>query len=280
MNFPKVLFKSKLRVLFFFLLAAIAYGVAIHMLRAAPRPRLQPELLVSLPRFAQVLMAGGDRHLAANLSGFRVLVASTERMRAEDFSVQAKLQKDIAWLNPAHEDNYYIAAAILPWNGHVAVAQDVLRSAGSRRTFDWQPLFYLGFGYYHFMNDPASGAAQLLEGAKRATDQQDEWALQNLAARWLERGYDSKTALGLVQAMADSAPAGAFQKYLQVRAARLAMLVSLQDAAKIYKQRQGESPGSLNDLLVAGLVKELPVDPLGSGFVLDAAGWPVFKPAQ
>jgi hypothetical protein len=30
-----------------------------------------------LPRFAQVLMAGGDRYLAANLAGFRVLVADT-----------------------------------------------------------------------------------------------------------------------------------------------------------------------------------------------------------
>lgn len=269
--------KSHWRVLLLLFLAMSAYALATQMLRSAPRSTLQPEMLVSLPRFAQVLLAGGDRHLAANLAGFRVLVASTERMRAEDFAVQATLQKDIAWLNPAHEDNYYIAAAILPWNDHVSEAQEVLRRAGERRTFDWQPLFYLGFGYYHFLNDPAAGAAQLLEGAKRATEQQDEWALQNLAARWLERGYDAGTAAGLVQAMADGAPAGAFRHYLQVRAARLALLARLREAVKTYRERRGTNPASLNDLVTAGLFTELPIDPLGAGFVLDSTGWPVIK---
>lgn len=270
--------RSQWRVLLLILLAMIAYALATQALRAAPRPALQPEMLVSLPRFAQVLLAGGDQHLAANIAGFRVLVASTERMQAEDFAVQATLQKDIAWLNPAHEDNYYIAAAILPWNGHVVDAQEVLRRAGERRVFDWQPLFYRGFGYYHFLNDPAAGAALLLEGAKRATDQQDEWALQNLAARWLERGYDAATAAGLVQAMADGAPAGAFRHYLQVRAARLALLARLREAVKKYREQQGGNPASLDDLVSAGLLAELPVDPLGVGFVLDPDGWPVTKP--
>jgi hypothetical protein len=66
-----------------------------------PRATAAPELLIALPRFAQVLMAGGDRYLAANLAGFRVLVAETGRMNAEDYAVQAKLQRDIAWFNPA-----------------------------------------------------------------------------------------------------------------------------------------------------------------------------------
>ena len=58
-------------------LAILAYGLAIDRLSGAVRDPVQPELLVSLPRFAQVLLAGGDRHLAANLAGFRVLVAET-----------------------------------------------------------------------------------------------------------------------------------------------------------------------------------------------------------
>ena len=105
------------------LFCALTYWGCVQQLSGIARSQSPAELLVSLPRSTQVVLAAGDRHFAANLSGFRVLVAATERMRSEDYAVQARLQQDIAWFNPAHEDNYYIAAAILPWNGHLAAAQ-------------------------------------------------------------------------------------------------------------------------------------------------------------
>jgi hypothetical protein len=194
-----------------------------------------------LPRFAQVLMAGGDRYLAANLAGFRVLVADTGRMNAEDYAVQAKLQRDIAWFNPAHEDNYYIAAAILPWNGQLDAAQYVLRRASEARTFDWYPLFQYGFLFYHFRKDPATGAQWLLQGVPRVTNQQDEWALQNLAAIWIEKGYQTANAATMVDAMAANSPPGAFRNYLQVRARRLRDLAALQDAATLFREVTGRA---------------------------------------
>lgn len=237
-----------------------------------------PELLVSLPRLAQVMLAGGDAHLAANLSGFRVLVANTQRMQRDDFAVQARLQRDIAWLNPAHEDNYYIAAAFLPWNDQVAAAQEILHEAVRVRVFDWQPTFYLGFGYYHFLKQPALGARQLLVGAERARDQQDQWAMQNLAAKWIEKGYQGDVAADLVTAMADAAPAGAFRNYLFARAQRLRQLENLRAAARDFERVTGAPPRELDDLVRAGVVPELPKDPLGIGFVLGADGMPMMKP--
>jgi hypothetical protein len=204
--------------LFMGVLSVLVYGYAQHRLSALARPTAAPELLISLPRFAQVLMAGGDRYLAANLAGFRVLVADTGRMNAEDYAVQAKLQRDIAWFNPLHEDNYYIGAAILPWNGELDAAQYVLRRASDARTFDWYPLFHYGFLFYHFRKDPATGAQWLLKGVPRVTNQQDEWALQNLAAIWIEKGYQTANAATMVDAMAANSPPGAFRNYLQVRA--------------------------------------------------------------
>lgn len=254
----------------------VLYGVAISQL-PAKRVSPEPELLVALPRFAQVAISGGDRHLAANLAGFRVLVASTMRMRAEDYAVQARLQTDIAWFNPAHEDNYYIAAATLPWSGHVDEAQEVLRRAGERRSFDWQPLFYRAFGHYHFYKDPAAGANLLLEGVARATDQQDVWALQNLAARWIERGYDGRTAAGMVGAMAENAPQGAFRSYLKMRADRIRVLEDLRDAARAYRSKTGRPLESLDQLVGVGLLARMPVDPLGAGFVIGPDGLPMFK---
>lgn len=261
---------------FVLLLGIVLYGVAVSHLRAA-KPSPAPELLVALPRFAQVAIAGGDRHLAANLAGFRVLVASTMRMRPEDYAVQARLQRDIAWFNPAHEDNYYIAAAILPWSGHVDAAQEVLQRAGDRRTFDWQPLFYRGFGHYYFLKDPARGAQLLLDGVPRAMDQQDAWALQNLAARWIERGYDGRTAASMVGAMAKSSPSGAFRNYLNARSERIRILEDLRDAAKLYRERTGRPLERLEDLVDARIVDSLPSDPLGVGFAVGSDGVPAMK---
>ncbi len=255
-------------------LAALAYGFAQYRLSGLQRAAAGPELLISLPRFAQVLLAGGDRYLAANLAGFRVLVADTGRMSAEDYAVQGKLQRDIAWFNPAHEDNFYIAAAILPWNGQVDSAQYVLRKASEARTFDWYPLFHYGFLFYHFRKDPATGAQWLLKGVPRVKDQQDEWALQNLAAVWIEKGYQTATAASMVEAMATDAPRGAFRNYLQIRAKRLRDLTTLQNAVTLFRERFGKGVENLEDLVSTGLIAELPKDPLGYGFALDASGWP------
>ena len=257
--------------------SVLAYGYAQQRLSGIAHDPAAPELLISLPRFAQVLMAGGDRYLAANLAGFRVLVADTGRMAAADYAVQARLQRDIAWFNPLHEDNSYIAAAILPWNGQLDAAQYVLRRAAQARTFDWYPLFNYGFLFYHFHRDPATGAQLLLQAVPRASDVQDQWALQNLAAIWIERGYETGSAAGMVVAMAAESPPGTFRNYLQVRADRLRDLDRLQSAATQYRERYGKGVDRLADLVAAGLLAELPEDPLGFGFGLDAVGWPVLN---
>lgn len=253
------------------------YLVAMKGLESQPVRNPEPELVTTLPRAAQVLFAGGDRYLAANLSGFRVLVASTQRMLDEDYAVQARLQEDISWLNSGHEDNYYIAAAILPWSGQVAPAQLVLQRAAAKRTFDWMPLFFYGFARYHFYKDPAGGSDALRAAIPRARDAQDAMSLQILALAWTEKGYSMGAAAGVVGAMAETAPAGAIRNYLQRRAARLKALASLRDAAVRYEQKLGRGPRSLDDLVSSGMLAAIPVDPFGAGFVIGPDGQPAVR---
>lgn len=259
--------------------ATIAYAFANDRLGGRPRPGIEPEFTVRLPVPAQVLLSAGDRHLAANLSGFRVLVAETAHMRPEDYAIQAQLQKDISRLNPAHEDNYYIAAAILPWGGQLEAAQSVLKRAADARPFDYQPLFYYGFHLYHFYRNPSAGAEALLAGVSRTRDPQDQWALQSVAALWIERGYLLGEAAGRVEAMAKAAPPGGFRNYLAIRAARLRDLDRLRKLAVKYQQTRGRKPVDLEELVRAGLLEQIPDDPLGVGFALDASGEPVFRDA-
>ncbi|HTJ96293.1 MAG TPA: hypothetical protein VL381_02400 [Rhodocyclaceae bacterium] len=93
--------------------------------------RMRPagEIGVALPLFIQVALAGGDRYLAANTAAVRALVTEPSKMAAEEFHVLAKVQEGVSWLNPYHEDNYYTAAAVLPWYGQFDSAQVILQRA-------------------------------------------------------------------------------------------------------------------------------------------------------
>lgn len=260
------------------LFVAIAiYAAAIWSAWGRRPPSTAPELAARLPLAAQVLLAGGDRHLAANMLGIRVLVADTFRMKPDEFLVQAQLQKDISWLNPAHEDNYYVAAAILSEPYLIPAAQQILRRAADARPHDWTPLFYYAFNLYQFDKNPAAAAQALLEGAARATDVGDQWGLQDLAARWIERGYRTNEAVRIVGNMADSAPPGGFKRYMKVRVERLRSLDALKQAASVFAEQKGRPLATLDELVDARLIDNLPADPLGVGFAVDASGEPVFR---
>lgn len=252
-----------------------AYALSVSMLGAAKRTDIFQEMQVALPRAVQVAMAGGDRYLAANLSGFRVLVASIEHMKPENYRVQAWLQEDIAWFNPAHEDNYYIAAAVLPWNGELDSAQYVLRRAIDGRPYDWSPIFYYAFNIYHFQRDPVRGAQWLLKASERANDENDRLVLENVAARWIEKGYAPAVAAGVVEGMARQSRSSGFRAYLLQRAARIRDLGTLQDAAKTFTARHGRPLRTLDELVATGLVTALPKDPFGFGYALDPQGRPI-----
>lgn len=246
-------------------------------LEMAPRPIVGDELAVVFPKAVQVLLALGDRHLAANILGFRVLVSDSQRMDRGNFAVQGRLQRDLAWLNPAHEDNYYLAAALLPWNGQLETAQYVLRRAMDHRPADIMPWFYYAFDIYYFDKNPALAADWLKQGAGHAASEQDRLVMEQLAARWYERGHSPAVAAGIVDAMAEQARSSGFRAYLRKRAERLRQLETLRKAAEAYRVRYARAPGALADLVGAGLLERLPEDPLGVGFTLSPEGVPVLK---
>lgn len=234
------------------------------------------ELTVRVPLVFQILTAAGDRYLAANLSGFRILVSEAYRMGPAELSLQAQLQKDVSWLNPAHEDNYYIAAAILSVPELIPAAQYILRRAADARPTDWQPLFYYGFNRYYFEKDPVAGAQALLEAVPRMRDEGESWTMQNLAARWIERGYSAADAARIVGGMADNANPGRFKRYLNHRAQRLRDLAMLKDAATRFRETQGRRLSSLDELVTMKLIEQIPEDPFRRGYTLDPQGEPVF----
>lgn len=272
--------RSQLAGFAFVLMGLGTFGALMPELYDRPRSAASPEMQVAMPRFVQVILAAGDRYLAANFAGFRALVVSTEKMDAEGFRILGLVQSDVAWLNPAHEDNYYLAAAILPWAGEVGATQYILRRASEARPFDWQPPFYLGFNELHFLNNPAEGARWLRLAATHTRDEMEQIQLLQIAANWVSKGEDTGFAIRLHRAMAKETRHKAFAVFLEKRAKRLENLMIIDEAINQFRSRQGRDPRNLQELLATAILASLPEDPFGAGYSIGPDGRAVLLQSQ
>lgn len=254
------------------LLGLATYAAVLPALYAQPRPPVSPEMEVAMPRFVQVLMAAGDRYLAANLAVFRALVVSTETMAADNYRILATVQTDAAWLNPAQEDNYYLAAAILPWAGEVSATQYILRLATAARPFDPGPPFFYAFNELHFLKHPAEGAKWLLLAASHTQDTMEQLQLQQMAALWLGKGEDLELSIRLLRSMAQDSGHKSFARFLGKQADRLENLLSLDRAIGRYRELTGEAPTRPQQLVDRALLSAIPVDPFAMDYVIDGSG--------
>ena len=250
----------------------VGYASLLPHIYALPRPPVANEMQVAVPRFAQVVMAVGDRFLAANLAGVRALVVSTETMTAESYRILGLVQSDVSWFNPAHEDNYYIAAAILPWVGQLEVTQYILQRASTARPFDWQPAFDYGFNAYHFHKNPIVGAEWLRRAALQTKDEMEQISLQQMAAQWVTKAEDLELSIRIQRAMARETKHKAFAAFLEKRAVRLENLLLLDRAASRYQEIKGQYPSQVEALVEAALLDAIPPDPFAMRYVIDSRG--------
>lgn len=258
------------------LVAALAFHLATRLSLSAPRERVFEEMHVALPPVAQLLMTGGDPYLAAHLSALRALVSSPNDMTADQFRVLGVVQRDAARFNPLHFDNYFIAAAVLPWFGEVEAGREVLRRAAEARTFDSLASFHYAFLLYHFDKDPIAGAAWLEKAAERSSSEEERLMFVQMASSWLAKASDLDQSIAMIRGFARQTAYPRFRDFLNRRADRLELLRGLRQAADMYRQRASEPLASLDQLVISGILPELPTDPFRRGFALDDKGTVVF----
>lgn len=258
-------------------LSLLTYVTGINQVRKVPSV-LGPETMeVALPPELQVFLAMGDRYLAANIETFRALVLTVNERDRTTLQVLAEVQKGASTLNPAHEDNYYIAQAVLPWEGLVEPAQYIESRAMDARPWDFLPGFFYAFNRYYFERDAHGGAEILLRAAERLDKKE---GVIEMAALWQEKGEAPQLAINMIRAMQESSRNEKLKASLQARIDRLQGLIALREATAKFAERNGRAPASLNELLSAGVLERLPEDPLGMGYGLDANGQPVLLRPQ
>ena len=249
-------------------LAGFALFAGIAAWRAQQPVELTPQLVtgrVVIPAPLLVLLNGGDRFLAADLETMRLAATGLDD-RGADTGYLVRAQKEVARLNPCHEDNYYLANGLLTWGGAVEEGNAVLRAAVACRFWDEFPPFFYGINLSFFQHNNEEAARMLEIGAGRST--QNAAAMQKLAIMLrAEQFADERLALNYLIQQRDSASDSKLHDMLDKRVIRLQGLIALRDAQRRYEQEHGPLT-SLDQLIEQHMIESLPTDPLRLGYEL------------
>ncbi|SDE66618.1 hypothetical protein [Desulfuromonas thiophila] len=172
-------------------------------------------------------------------------------------------------LDPYNMDTLYFLQAAFTWE--VNRAEDVnrlLAYAMNFRYWDWLLPYYAGFNAGYFLQEPAAAATYM----ERAADLSGHPLLANLAARYLQQSGKAALALAFLDDMIGRDRARYLDSALMVRRQALQAMVRIEQAVEHYRGLFGHDPKTLERLVDAGLLAEVPADPYGGRFFLDATG--------
>lgn len=249
-------------------LLGLALFAGIAAWRAQQPVALTPQFFsdrVVIPAPLLVALHGGDRFLAADLETMRLAATGLDD-RGVDTGYLVRAQREVARLNPCHEDNYYLANGLLTWGGAVEEGNDVLRAAVECRFWDEIPPFFYGINLAFFQRNNEEAARVLEIGAQRSP--QNAAAMRKLAVMLrAEQFADERLALNYLIQQRDSAADPKLRDMLDKRVIRLQGLIALREAQRRYEQEHGPLT-TLDQLVARHLIESLPTDPLRLGYEL------------
>jgi len=173
-------------------------------------------------------------------------------------------------LDPYNMDAYYFAQAVLTWEtGQTQRVIDLLEYGFSHRTWDWYLPFFISFNYAFFLKDYEKAGEYLAKVAE--LQPQVDW-YATLAARYFYEGGSTALALAYLEEMIPTARNEAIKRRMMTRAEALEKILKIEQAIVAYRKRFQREPRGLKELVVAGLLEQIPVDPYGGSFYLDEQG--------
>lgn len=144
----------------------------------------------------------------------------------------------------------------------------------------WRLYEDLGLIYYFDLNDYTKAADAFLEGSKKPGAM--IW-MKTFAARILEQGNNRETSAMLWSEVYDSATSPEVKQNAKTHLQLLRADADCEELNKIsaeYEKTNGHAPRRLRDLVAAGLLPAVPVDPTGKPYTLDSDGKAQLDPAS
>ena len=128
----------------------------------------------------------------------------------------------------------------------------------------WELPFWIGYAHYAYWQD-YEVAGEFLWQAYQKPDAPKHFL--SLMLNVLRRGGDYEKALQAMTALLDQTDDENVKLVYAKKLVQLKNLALLQKAAEFFQKRFGRPPGDVEELMTAGLIKEIPEDPFGQQYV-------------
>jgi len=252
-------------------------GAAVGMLAVVDRqhpPTARAEALLYLPRGEYLRVAVlGYRQIAADLIWIKAVQHFGKREQTTEGYLWAYHAVDVLTdLDPKFSYAYLTGGTILGVWANLVQESITLLTKGMRHNPDvWQLPFFVGYDYFYELRDYASAAIyfRIAAGLPGAPEY-----LPRLAARMTAEAGDPEAALEflerLYEQMKDDRSRAAIEKRIKEIMAERDIRI-LEKAVREYQSRFNKLPGALGDLVVTGLIREIPKEPLGGEYRYDRA---------
>ena len=233
---------------------------------------VQIEGLANLPKGDYLKPALlGYHHLGADILWLRLIqVIGNKRNSADEYEWMYHALDVIATLDPQYAYAYYAGGVIL---GDQANRPDLsnrlLEKGATANPSIWNIPFLLGYNYYFLLGDPAKGAEYIMKAAGLPDGPS---YLPGLATRMAAEAGSPETALVFLEVRLRETSDPEMREVLARRMKEVIIerdLRALEGAVAAYRAQHRALPGTLTDLVVAGALPMLPLEPFGGSYLLD-----------
>lgn len=255
--------------------AVLQIPMNAHM---AEKPVAEKVGFIANPQLMRLTSADHKQAVSAllsfkSLNYYGVLVDQTRKQNQipVDYDGLYRLLTAATRLDPYNQDPYYFAQSVLVWEvGAIDEVIQLLEYGINYRDWDWSLPFWAGFNSAKFLQDFDSASKYFQQAAKVS----GEAFFSRLASRYLFESGQTGYAITYLEAMIKEARKPAIRKSFELRLVSLKNIQILEKAIASYSQRKGKQPSSLEEMVAAGELERLPVDPFGGKYFLDETGKP------
>jgi hypothetical protein len=192
------------------------------------------------------------------------------RMRPEEWDWLFRILTASTDLDPYFADPYYLANAHMTWEGGMVRETNTLLEKGTQyRDWDWLLPFYAGFNNFFFLQDNGKAAVLLTTASQRPGPSE---LLLSLASRLAYTDKKTENAIVFLDAILKRTEDDRLKKQYKIRIDALQARLMLERGLSSFKTKFGRYPSTLQDLVAAGILSDIPRDPYGGTFSMGPQG--------
>jgi tetratricopeptide (TPR) repeat protein len=264
---------KRIGVVLFITIVTVGLITATHRIQAY-RDQLPPDLVrgEAIPVDPDLLriVSGEFQGLLANYLLLKAAVidgGEPEKITDKDWQAIHVLYKQSMGLDPRFYTTAYYTQGNLAWRkGMESNAIELLELSATHRDWDWNPQWFLGFDYIHFLNDKAKAVEHL----RKASEIDGAPPIFGLLAARIEQGIgQTQNSITMLKAMYAQSDNEELKAELKKRIDAHTGVYVIEQSIAGFRATFGRQPESLDALVDSGFLTAIPDHPYDGRYVYD-----------